>query len=49
MGKRGEPMAAPSVCLYKELCLRSSYLQFQDSFYEQTGGAAMKYDQVSDT
>lgn len=24
-----------------ELCLRSSYLQFQDSFYEQTDDAAM--------
>lgn len=34
-------ISAANICLLTELCLRSTYFQFQNQFYEQVDGAAM--------
>ena len=33
--------AIPDICQLTEMCLRSTYFQFQDAFFEQVDGAAM--------
>ena len=34
-------ISADDICSLTELCLQTTYLQFQDQFYEQVDGAAM--------
>jgi len=34
-------LEAEDICKLTEVCLRSTYFQYQDSFYEQVEGAAM--------
>ena len=35
------PIPASDLCLPIKLCLKSTYFQFQDTFFEQLEGAAM--------
>ena len=37
----GTAIPAEDICSLTELCLRSTYFQFQDRFFEQIDGAAM--------
>ena len=34
-------MSPATICQLTELCLRTTYLEFQEEFYEQVDGAAM--------